>query len=208
MLKLFYATGACSLAPHIALEEVGATYEAVRVNMKDGEQRKPEYLKINPKGRVPALLTDRGVLTENPAILAYIAQSFPDANLAPTGDAFAFAEMQAFNIFLTSSVHLTFTHAFRPERFGEGEAAAAAMRAKVPISLTEYFALIEERLSDGRSWVHGETFSISDPYLFVFSSWLQRGSFVDPERIPQVLAHRARVAARPAVRQVLAREGA
>lgn len=71
MLKLFYSPGACSLAPHIALEETGAAYEAVKVSFADGEQNKPEYRAINPKGRVPALATDRGVLTENPAILGY-----------------------------------------------------------------------------------------------------------------------------------------
>ena len=83
MLKLFYAVGTCALASHIALEEAGAQYETVRLNFADGEQRKPEYLKVNPKGRVPALVTDKGVLTETPAILAYIAQLYPRASLAP-----------------------------------------------------------------------------------------------------------------------------
>ncbi|MFM9981822.1 MAG: glutathione S-transferase N-terminal domain-containing protein, partial [Burkholderiales bacterium] len=79
MLKLFYSPGACSLASHIALEEAGAPYELMRLNFKADDQRKPEYLKVNPKGRVPALVTDRGTLTESPAILAYIAQTFPAA---------------------------------------------------------------------------------------------------------------------------------
>ena len=91
MLKLFYAPGSCALASHVALEEVGAEYEAVRVDLRANDQRKPEYLAINPKGRVPALVTDKGVLTENPAILAFVAQSFPEARLAPLDDAFAFA---------------------------------------------------------------------------------------------------------------------
>ena len=96
MLTLFYATNTCSLASHIALEDSGAAYEAKKVNFAENDQRKPEYLKINPKGRVPALVTDHGILTETPAILAYIAQSFPKANLAPIHDPFRFAEVQAF----------------------------------------------------------------------------------------------------------------
>src|SRR5262249_35215253 len=90
MLKLFYSPGSCALASHVALEEAGAQYEAVRLDFRANEQRKPEYLKINPKGRVPALATDRGVLTETPAILAFVAQSFPQARLAPLDDPFAF----------------------------------------------------------------------------------------------------------------------
>jgi len=86
MLKLFYAVGSCALASHIALEEAGAEYEAVRLDFAAGDQRKPEYLKINPKGRVPALITDRGILTETPAMLVYVAQSFPDPVLAPMDD--------------------------------------------------------------------------------------------------------------------------
>ena len=85
MLKLFYAPNTCALASHIALEEAGADYQTVRLDFRADEQRKPEYLAINPKGRVPALATDRGILTETPAILAFVAQSFPQAKLAPHG---------------------------------------------------------------------------------------------------------------------------
>ena len=84
VLKLFYAVGTCALASHIALEEAGAEYDAVRLDFRTNDQRKPEYLAINPKGRVPALVTDDGVLTETPAILAFVAQSFPSAALAPS----------------------------------------------------------------------------------------------------------------------------
>src|SRR5689334_11148815 len=88
MYKLYYAPGTCALASHIALEEAGADYTAVRLDFKANQQQSPDYLKLNPKGRVPALVTDRGILTENPAILAYIAQTFPKANLAPLDDPF------------------------------------------------------------------------------------------------------------------------
>jgi Glutathione S-transferase, N-terminal domain len=94
VLKLFYAVGTCALASHIALEEAGVEYDALRLEFRTNEQRKPEYLAINPKGRVPALVTDDGVLTETPAILAFVAQRFPSAGLAPTADPFVFACVQ------------------------------------------------------------------------------------------------------------------
>ncbi len=132
MLKLFYTPGACSLAPHIVLQEIGDPHELVRVNLREGAQRSSAYLAVNPKGRVPALQTEHGVLSENPAILAYLAQRFPAPSLAPLDDLFAFARMQAFNAFLAATVHVAFAHAFRPERYADGEAAAEAMRAKAP----------------------------------------------------------------------------
>jgi glutathione S-transferase len=103
MIKLFYASDTCSLASHIALEDAGADYSTARISFANDEQRKPEYLAINPKGRAPALVTDKGVLTETPAILAFIAQSFPQARLAPLDDPFGFAEVQAFNSYLCST---------------------------------------------------------------------------------------------------------
>src|SRR5471030_1006971 len=160
MLKLYYTPGACSLAPHIALQETAADYRAERVSLQTGAQRSAAYLAVNPKGRVPALVTDDAVPTENPAILAYIAQSYPEADLAPRDDPFAFADMQAFNVFLASTVHVAFAHAFRPERYAEGDEAARAMRAKAPEALAGAFALIEERLADGRLFVMGERYSV------------------------------------------------
>ena len=93
MFTFYYEVNTCSLAPHIALLEAGADYKAVRISFEGEQQRKPEYLAVNPKGRVPALVTDRGILTETPAILAFIAQSFPQAKLAPLSDPFAFAQV-------------------------------------------------------------------------------------------------------------------
>jgi glutathione S-transferase len=102
MLKLFYAPGTCALASRIALEEAGAEYELARLDFSKNEQRSEEYLKINPKGRVPSLVTDKGILTETPAILVYIAQAFPAANLAMLDDPFEFARLQAFNSYIAS----------------------------------------------------------------------------------------------------------
>jgi glutathione S-transferase len=208
MLKLYYSPGACSLASHIALEESGAEYETRRVNFKVNEQRGPDYLRINPKGRVPVLVTDRGVLTESPVILGYVAQTFPEAKLADNDDSFVFGDMQAFNVFLTSTVHIAFAHVFRPTRYADGDEASAAMRAKAGTSIDEYFSLIEEKLADGRPYVHGDRYTVSDPYLLVFSRWLDRSNLGPVEKFPMVAAHRKRVEDRKAVRTVLERETA
>jgi glutathione S-transferase len=208
MLKLYYGRGACSLASHIALEEAGADYEAERLDLKAGDQQRLDYLRLNPKGRVPALVTDRGVLTESPVILGYVAQTHPEARLAPNDDSFAFGDMQAFNLFLATSVHVAFAHINRPYRYADGEAAAQAMKIKAPQALDDYFAVIEARLADGRPWAQGENYTVADPYLFVFSGWLQRDGYGHPERFPYVMAHWARVNDRPAVGRVLAVEAA
>jgi glutathione S-transferase len=207
MLKLYYAKGACSLASHIALAEAGAAYELERLDLKAGDQRKSAFLKINPKGRVPALQTDRGVLTENPVILGYVAQNFPDAKLADNHDSFAFGAMQSFNLFLATSVHVAFAHNTRPQRYADGEAAAEAMRAKAPVALAEYFGLIEDQFGDGRAFVMGERYTVADPYLFVFERWLGRDGLGRLSDYPKVSAHHDRVAARLAVKAALAAEG-
>jgi glutathione S-transferase len=207
MLTFYYAKGACSLASHIALEEAGATYELERLDLKAGDQRKPEFLKINPKGRVPALVTDKGILTENPVILGYVAQTFPNAKLAENDDSFAFGAMQSFNMFLATSVHVAFAHNSRPGRYADGEAAAQAMRAKAPVALAEYFRLIEDQFADGRPFVMGQCYTVADPYLFVFERWLARDGLGRLSDYPRVAAHHDRVAARTAVKSALAAEG-
>ena len=206
-VKLFYAPGSCALAAHIALEEAGADYEAVRISLKDGDQHKPGFLAVNPKGRVPALVVPgRGVLTENPVILGYVAQTHPAARLAPNEDSFAFGDMQAFNLFLCATVHPAFAHATRPYRYADGEDAHAAMKAKAPVALAEHFSLIEERFSDGRRFTHGDDYWVSDSYLFVFACWLERRYPEVAARFPKTISHRRRVEERPAVARVLACE--
>ena len=204
MLKLFYSPNTCALASHIALEEAGAPYETVRLNFRDNDQRKPEYLKVNPKGRVPALVTDKGILTETPAILAFVAQSFPKANLAPVDDPFAFAQIQAFNSYLCSTVHVAHAHRMRGSRWADEPEALEAMKRKVPHSVGECFALIEKEMLAG-PYVMGERYTISDPYLFTLTQWLEADG-VDRKRFPKLDAHFARVGARPAVKKALAVE--
>lgn len=204
MLKLYYAPNTCALASHVSLEEAGAAYDAVRINFADGEQRKPDYLAVNPKGRVPALATDRGILTETPAILAFIAQSFPAARLAPLDDAFAFAEVQSFNSYLCSTVHVAHAHRLRGSRWADDEAAIEAMKKKVPQSVGDCFDMIEREMIAG-PWVMGSDYTICDPYLFTIARWLE-GDAVDIRRFPKVNDHYARMEARPAVQRALSQQ--
>ncbi len=204
MLKLFYAANTCALASHIALEEAGAVYDAVRLDVRTNDQRKPAYLAINPKGRVPALVTDHGVLTETPAILAFVAQSFPSAGLAPTADLFAFARVQAFNSYLCSTVHVAHAHRMRGYRWADDPAAIEAMRRKVPATVGECFDLIEREMIQG-PWVMGEPYTVCDPYLFTLAQWLEADG-VNPARFPKIHDHRRRMSERPTVEKVLAQE--
>lgn len=206
MLNLFYAAHTCALASHIALEEAGANYTTTRISFASNDQRKPDYLAINPKGRVPALVTDRGVLTETPAMLAYIAQMYPQARLAPLDDAFAFAQAQAFNSYLCSTVHVSHAHRMRGYRWVDAEDSQAidAMKKKVPQSVYEGFAVVEQHMLAG-PWVLGEQYSICDAYLFTLAQWLEADG-VDPARLPRVAEHRRRVADRPAVQRAIAAE--
>jgi glutathione S-transferase len=204
MIKLFYAANTCSLASHIALEEAGAEYSTVRISFATSQQRSPEYLAINPKGRVPAMVTDRGILTETPAMLAFIAQSFPEARLAPLDDPFAFAQVQAFNSYLCSTVHVAHAHRMRGNRWADDPAAIAEMQRKVPQSVGACFELIECDMLKG-PWVMGEAYTICDPYLFTLAGWLE-GDGVDLTRLPKVMAHQRRMSDRPAVRKAVAQE--
>lgn len=199
-MKLYYAPGSCAVASHIALEESGAVYDTHRLDFRRSEQRSPEYLAVNPKGRVPALATDRGIITETPAILAFIAQRFPAAGLAPLDDPFRFAQMQAFNSYLCSTVHVAHAHRMRGSRWADDPAAIEAMKQKVPQNMADCFQLIEDGMLEG-PWVLGETFSVADIYLYTISTWLDADG-VDIRRFPNVLDLHDRVAARPAVRKV------
>lgn len=205
MLKLYFAPGTCALASHIALEEAGAAYETARMSFASDDQKKPDYLAINPKGRVPALVTDRGILTETPAILAYIAQSYPQAKLAPA-DPFGFAGAQAFNSYLCSTVHVAHAHRVRGSRWVDDPAAIKEMQRKAPESVGAAFALIEGGMLKG-PWVLGEDYSICDAYLFTMAKWLE-GDGVDLAKLPKVMDHRNRVAERGAVKRALAQEAA
>ena len=206
MLKLFYAPGSCALASHIALEEAGADYQAVRVDFASNAQRKPEYLAINPKGRVPALVTDQGVLTETPAILAYVAQTFPQAKLAPTDDAFAFAQMQSFNNYICATVHVAHAHKGRGARWASEESSFADMKRMVPKSVAGAFGLIEKGMLKG-PWVMGDQYTVCDAYLYTVALWLE-GDGIDLKTLPRVADHMKRMSERPAVKKVIGEQQA
>jgi glutathione S-transferase len=204
VITLFYAPHTCSLASHIALEDATAEYSTVRINFADDEQRKPAYLAVNPKGRVPALVTDRGILTETPAMLAFIAQSYPQARLAPLHDPFLFAQVQAFNSYLCATLHVAHAHRMRGNRWADDPAAITAMQRKVPESVSACYDLIEASML-GEPWVMGASYTICDPYLFTMAQWLEQDG-VDPSRIPKVMSHRRRMSERPAVQKAIAEE--
>ncbi len=204
-LSLHYAPGTCALAVRIALEEAGAPYELVRVDFASAQQRSPAYLALNPKGRVPVLVTDHGVLTETPALLAYVAQSFPGARLAPD-DAHGFARMQELHSYLASTVHVAHAHRPRASRWADEPDAIAAIQRKVPQNMTECFDFIEHHYFAGTDvdpWVMGAQYTVADGYLFTIGTWLE-GDGVDIARFPKVYAHAQRVRERPAVQRALA----
>lgn len=206
MYTLFYSPGACSLASHIALEEAGADYVARRIDFKAEQQRSADYLAINPKGRVPALVTPHGILTETPAILAYIAQTFPEARLAPQSDPFAFGRIQAFNSFICSTLHVAHAHGRRGSRWADTPEAIAEMQRKVPETVGAAFELIEKEMFKG-PWAMGEDYSIADPYLFTVALWIEVDR-VDTAKLPRIMEHRERMRARPQVAKVLEAEKA
>jgi len=202
MLRLYYFPGTVALAVQIALEDAGADFVTERVDFLSQQQRSPEFLAINPKSRVPALVTDRGVLTEAPAMLTYIAQTWPEAGLAPLSDPFALAQVQAFNTYLCATVHVAAAHRHRGYRWADDPVAIADMRRKSPEVVTECFNLIEADYFKG-PYVMGETYTICDPYLFTVAGWLERDG-IDRSQFPKVNAHFQRMRERASVRKVLA----
>jgi glutathione S-transferase len=202
MLTLYSAPRTCALASHIALEQAGADYRVVRLDFRVNAQREPDYLAINPKGRVPALATPKGVITETPAILTYVAQSHPEARLAPLDDPYGFAQAQSFASYLCSTVHPAYAHRVRGTRWADDPAAIEEMKRKAPLVMSDCFDLIEQRMLAG-PWVLGDVYSFCDPYLFTIAGWLGSAG-LDIARWPKTAEHSRRIADDPAVQRVLA----
>lgn len=204
---LYYAPSACSLASHIALEETGAPYETVRLNLQAGDQRAPSYLAINERGRVPALVEDGWVLTENAAILRHVARAHPGAGLWPE-DLRRQAIADEWLCWLSINHHPAYAHIRRPERYSDDEAAFPGIRAKALDSFGDLCTMTEVRLSNG-GWAVEGRYGVVDPYLLTFWTW-GRGPacrFDMAKRFPAWTAHACAMAERPAVRTVFAREG-
>ena len=203
-LTLYYSPGACSLASHIALEESGLPYEAVRISTAAGEQKQPAYLAINPRGKVPTLMVDGKRLVENTAILTFIAGGHPQAGLWPK-TTWEQAQAVSWMAYLAGTVHPTYSRFFRPERFLPEGAPVDALKAK---SGEQYWdCLVEiDGLLAGKKWAMGKQFTVVDPYLLVMYRWANRNG-MPVAKLAHYTALIQRVLARPAVKKVMADEG-
>lgn len=192
------------MASHIALEEAGARYDTVLVDEDAGEHKRPAYLAINPRGKVPALRLPSGeILVENLAIQAHVARTHPQAALMPTdleGEAKALSLMA----FFASAVHPAFSHYWAPHRFTADRAGEAGVKARGLEAFLGHCRELDARLA-GRDWFL-DGFSLVDGYAFVFHGWGLRAG-ADMRALEHLTAHQDRMLARPAVQRVLAREG-
>jgi glutathione S-transferase len=204
-LTLYFAAGSCSLPALVGLEEANATFDAVRLVLPNGDQRRPEYLAIHPRGRVPVLVVDRVAIGENIAVLTAIDRLFPQARLLPAEDPVQLAQAYELLSWFASGVHVSFAQFGRPERYTRDAAAWPALKAGGRENMLAAYAEIEARLEDGRSWLLGESFSLADPYAHVFHRWAPRLE-IDLDDYPAFQAHAQRVQARPSFQRALVHE--
>lgn len=205
MLDFYYSPGSCALASHIVLEEVGADYRSHRIDFSQNQQQSADYLKLNPKGRVPALSTAQGILTETPAILVYLAETHERSDLILKADHFRFARLQAFNSYLCATVHVAHAHKGRGNRWASDPSAIKSMQAHVPTSMSSCFDHLENEAIAG-PYVMGETFSVADPYLYTICRWASADG-VDISRLAKVKKHMEIMTQRPATLAALKAEG-
>lgn len=201
-MKLYYSPGACSLADHIVLEWIGKPYEAVKVTRDDRKQ--PEFLAINPAGAVPALVHDGWVLTQNAAILNYLADLHPESGLAGDGSAKSRAEINKWLAFSNSDVHPAFHPIFGSTAYLEDAAVIDKTKDAARAKVRTLYERADAHLQD-RDWIAG-TRSIADPYLYVTYRWA-RATGVDISGLDHLAAHAARIEADPSVQKVLQDEG-
>ena len=200
MLKLYWVKGTISIAVAIALEEAGLPYDALQMDFKTADQTKPDYLAVNPKGRVPALaLEDGTVLTETGALLDYIAAIAPTANLVPTAPQDA-AHMRSAMYYLASTMHIAHAHKMRGSRWATQQSSFDDMAAMVPETMAACAAYVDTHILRG-DYVLGDTFSIADPYLYVVCNWLS-GDGVDVALYPKIENFMTEMQTRPSVRAI------
>lgn len=202
-LDFYFSPGACSLATHICLEEAGTAFTPKPTYTRKGQTRTPEYLALNPKGKVPMLVVDGKVLTENTAIITYLNRSFPNAKLLPTGDALAEAEALAFIAWCASGIHPVMGRFFGPQNFCDLPDSADNIKALAAKATAANFALVEKALA-GKDWVFG-AWSAADAYIFVFYNWATKLG-LDMAAYPNYGKHFERMQQRPAVQRAMARE--
>jgi len=200
MLTLYFSPGACSMASHIGLEETGAPYEEKPTLLAKGEQKTEAYLRINPRGKVPALVVDDRVITENTAILTYLARRFPEKKLLPA-DPVDEARCIETMAWLSNIVHPSYQRYMRPERFAEGDAAQATVKA---MGRKSFWASCQEidALLRGKDWIMGSQFTVVDAYALVFYGWGVRGEFPMHE-LASFTTWKDRMLKRPAVQKIL-----
>lgn len=195
-LSLHYAPGTVAVTIGLAAHEMGIPLDLVRVDFASGAQTQAPYLAVNPKGRVPALVTPKGVLTETGAILDYLAQLTPHAGMVPH-DPFEAANMRTVMYYLASTMHVNHAHKMRGSRWATNEDSFADMKAKVPETMAACCAYLEADVVKG-PFVLGDALSLADPYLFVVCTWL-KGDGVDIADYPKLAAHFEAFGARASV---------
>lgn len=203
MLTLYYSPGVCSMASHIGLEEIGEPYEKRPTLLPKGDHKSEAYLKVNPRGKVPALEVDGTVITENTAILTFLARRFPQKKLIPA-DPVEEARCIATMAWFSNTVHPCYTHYVRPERYAEGEEAQASVKETGRKSFYTQCTEIDSML-EGREWIMGNAFSVADGYALVFYGWGVRAN-LPMQDLANYTAWKDRMLKRPAVRRVLERE--
>lgn len=202
-MKLYYFPGACSLATHIVLEWLGAPYETVK--LEPAGTKSPEFLALNPNGAVPLLVDDDFVLSQNAAILYYLAERYPNGRLLGDGTVRGRADVLRWVSLLNSDVHPAFKPIFKPSRFHPDAALAKAIADTARSNVREYLERIDGRLQ-GREWIAGER-SIADPYLFVMLRWTVK-LHIDASGLENLARFYSRMHTDPGVRAaILAEEG-
>ncbi len=205
MIKLYYSPGACSLAAHIVLEELGIAFEPALVSLKDGDHHRADYLRVNPRARVPALVVDGKILTETPAILTYLAGGYSTRGLWPR-ETWKQAEVLSLMSWLSATVHITFATIMRPERYATDAAAKADVSATGKVNLAKQYAEIDKMLTD-KNFFLGSQYTVCDPYLLVFYRWGNRIGMDMKTLYPNWTKHALRVSSRATVKRVFEVEG-
>jgi len=207
VLKLYYNPGSCSLAAHAALLEAGLAFEIEKIDLASAANESEAYLAKNRWGRVPALVIDDQILTENIAILSFVADLAPERGLLPPPGSFARIRALEWMALLSSTVHVAFRPLFRPGRLASSAAGQADVAAIGLTSLNRTLGLLDARIGRG-PYALGETFSLVDVYLFVFLLWMRRPMLAGKlEARPNLDAMLARLAERPAISSAMAAEG-
>jgi len=204
-IALYYSPGSCSLSVHIALNEIGEPFELRKFATSEKANYSPEYLAVNPKGRIPSLLIDGFVLTEVPAILTYVGRRFPQAGLYPAGPSEAEARCLELLGWSSNTVHVAFAQLFRPERFVLREESYPPVKESGQANFGKCLGEIEARLQKNEYAV-GDRFTVVDPFWLVFFRWGARSGYDMRGKYPAYTAWAERMCSRPSVQRALAVE--